>query len=134
MLAASYPLLDAFWTILWIFLFTMWIWLVIYVFMDIFRSHDLSGVGKAGWSLVVIFLPLFGVLLYLIARGGSMEARREREAEAQQTAMNAYIRDVADNGSTSKADEVAKLADLHERHLLSDAEFEQAKSEALRAS
>ena len=71
----SYPLLGAFWTILEIFLWVLWIWVLIYVFIDIFRSHDLSGWAKALWFIFVLFIPLIGVLVYLIARGGSMQER-----------------------------------------------------------
>ena len=71
----SYPLLGAFWTILEIFLWVLWIWVLIYVFIDIFRSHDLSGWAKALWFIFVLFIPLIGVLVYLIARGDSMHER-----------------------------------------------------------
>ena len=71
----SYPLLGAFWTILEIFLWVIWIWILIWIFIDIFRSRDLSGFSKALWFLFVLFIPLIGVLVYLIARGGSMHER-----------------------------------------------------------
>src|SRR6478672_6352998 len=76
----SYPLLVAFWTILEIFLWVLWIWVLIYVFIDIFRSHDLSGWAKALWFIFVLFIPLIGVLVYLIARGGSMQERAQQQA------------------------------------------------------
>ena len=71
----SYPLLSIFWTIIEIFLFVVWFWILITVFIDIFRSPDLSGGAKALWFLFVLFIPLIGVLVYLIARGGSMNER-----------------------------------------------------------
>jgi hypothetical protein len=74
-IASSYPLLDAFWTILWFFLFVLWIWVVITVIIDIFRSRDMGGFAKALWFIFVIFVPLLGVLCYLIARGGTMHER-----------------------------------------------------------
>ena len=74
----SYPLLGVFWTILEIFLWVIWIWILIWVFIDIFRSQDLSGGAKALWFLFVLFIPLIGVLVYLIARGGSMAERAGR--------------------------------------------------------
>ena len=77
----SYPLLGAFWTILEIFLWVLWIWVLIYVFIDIFRSHDLSGWAKALWFIFVLFIPLIGVLVYLIARGGSMQERAQQQAQ-----------------------------------------------------
>ena len=84
MFASSYPLLDVFWTMLWFFLFFIWIWLLITVFVDLFRSHDLSGWGKAGWAIFVIILPLLGVLFYLIFRGGSMHDRQVQDAANQE--------------------------------------------------
>ena len=82
----SYPLLGAFWTILEIFLWVIWIWILIYVFIDIFRSHDLSGWAKALWFLFVLLIPLIGVLVYLIARGGKMQEHAAQEAQQQDEA------------------------------------------------
>src|ERR1700757_5436771 len=77
----SYPLLGAFWTIFEIFLWVIWFWILITVFIDIFRSHDLSGWGKALWFLFVLIIPLIGVLVYLIVRGGSMHERMVRQGQ-----------------------------------------------------
>jgi cytochrome c-type biogenesis protein CcmH/NrfG len=128
-LAASYPLLDAFWTILEVFFFALWIWLVISVFVDIFRSHDLSGFAKALWVLFILVLPLFGVLAYLIVRGGEMHERAIRMNQAQHQAMQSYVRDLA--GSTSVADELSKLAALRDQGVLSPEEFEVQKAKIL---
>ena len=84
MLAYTYPLLSLFWTMLLFFGFVVWIWLLIVVFGDIFRSHDIGGFAKAMWVLLVIFLPLVGVLIYLIARGGKMQDRAAKDARQQQ--------------------------------------------------
>jgi len=73
--SSSYPLLNIFWTILEVFLWVIWFWILITVFIDIFRSPDLSGGAKALWFLFVLFIPLIGVVVYLIARGGSMQER-----------------------------------------------------------
>src|ERR1700761_4143322 len=108
----SYPLLGAFWTILEIFLWVLWIWVLIYVFIDIFRSHDLSGWAKALWFVFVLFLPLIGVLVYLIARGGEMHERAMQTARQQDRDLRAYVRDAA--GGPSTADELTKLADLRD--------------------
>ena len=78
--ASSYPLLNIFWTILELFLWIIWIWILIWIFIDIFRSRDLSGWGKALWFLFVLFIPLVGVLVYLIVRGGSMHERAVQDA------------------------------------------------------
>ena len=71
----SYPLLNIFWTILEVFLLVIWFWILITVFIDIFRSPDMSGFAKALWFLFVLFIPLIGVLVYLIVYGGTMNER-----------------------------------------------------------
>ena len=91
----SYPLLGAFWTILEIFLWVLWIWVLIYVFIDIFRSHDLSGWAKALWFIFVLFIPLIGVLVYLIARGGKMHERAVQQAQQEDQEARRYIQETA---------------------------------------
>ena len=115
--SSSYPLLDFFWTMLEFFLWVIWIWILIMVFIDIFRSHDLSGWGKAAWSLFVLIIPLVGVLVYLIVRGGSMHERAVARAEQQDAAMRSYVQQAAasGNGSGTTADQLTKLADLRDR-------------------
>jgi membrane protein implicated in regulation of membrane protease activity len=125
----SYPLLGAFWTILEIFLWVLWIWVLIYVFIDIFRSHDLSGWAKALWFIFVLFIPLIGVLVYLIARGGSMQERAQQQAQQADADARAYIKDAA--GSTSVADQLSKLAELRDRGLITADEFEREKAKIL---
>ena len=125
----SYPLLGAFWTILEVFLWVLWIWVLIYVFIDIFRSHDLSGWAKALWFLFVLFIPLIGVLVYLIARGGKMQERAMSDARQQDQEFRAYVKDAA--GSGSSADQLAKLADLRDRGVISPEEFEREKAKVL---
>jgi len=129
MLAYTYPLLSIFWTMLEFFFFVLWIWLLIYIFMDIFRSHDMGGFAKALWVLFVIILPFLGVLVYLIARGGSMHERAEKQAQEQQKAFDAYVKQTA--GASNSADELAKLADLKAKGVLTDAEFEAQKAKIL---
>src|SRR6516165_4716507 len=97
----SYPLLGAFWTILEIFLWVIWIWILIWIFIDIFRSRDLSGWAKALWFLFVLFIPLIGVLVYLIVRGGSMHERAVRQAQQQDQAARQYIREAAGTQSSA---------------------------------
>ena len=127
----SYPLLGAFWSIFIFFLWVIWIWILIYVFIDIFRSRDLSGWAKALWFIFVLFIPLLGVLVYLIARGGSMHERAAREAQQQDQEFRRYVQDAA--GSGSPADQLAKLADLRDRGVITAAEFEQQKAKILAA-
>ncbi len=97
LLAASsnYPVLDLFWTIIEFFLWVIWIWILIMIFIDIFRSHDLSGWAKALWFLFVLFIPLIGVLVYLIVRGGSMHERQVRQAQRDADAFYASGRHAA---------------------------------------
>jgi hypothetical protein len=125
----SYPLLGAFWTILEIFLWVMWIWVLIYVFIDIFRSRDLSGWAKALWFVFVLFIPLIGVLVYLIARGGEMHERAVREAQQQDREFRHYVQDAASSGTP--ADQLTKLADLRDRGIITPAEFEREKAKVL---
>jgi putative oligomerization/nucleic acid binding protein/phospholipase D-like protein len=141
LLAASsnYPVLDLFWTIIEFFLWVIWIWILIMIFIDIFRSHDLSGWAKALWFLFVLFIPLIGVLVYLIVRGGSMHERQVRQAQSDADAFYAsYGRHAAPGGGdgggdASTADQLAKLADLRDRGVLSQEEFEKEKAKVLAA-
>ena len=130
MLAYTYPLLSIFWTMLEFFFFVLWIWLLIYIFMDIFRSHDMGGFAKALWVMFVIILPFLGVLVYQIARGGSMHERAEKQAQQQQKAFDDYVKQAA-GSSGGSADELAKLADLKSKGVLTDAEFEAQKAKIL---
>jgi hypothetical protein len=127
-LGYTYPLLNAFLTLLWFFLFFLWIFILITVIIDIFRSSDMGGLAKAGWFVFVIFLPLLGVLVYLIARGGSMHERSAKEAQAQDEAFRAYVKDAAGSGS---ADEVEKLAKLRDQGVITEAEFQAGKAKIL---
>ena len=130
MLGYSYPLLDLFWTMLWFFLFFVWIWLLIVVFADIFRSHDMGGFAKALWVIFVIILPFLGVFIYLIARGGKMQEHAVQQAQDQDAAMRAYIQDVNSSGGGT-VDQLAKLNDLKNQGVLTDAEFEAQKAKLL---
>ena len=131
MLAYTYPLLSVFWTMLWFFCFVIFIWLLITVFVDVFRSHDMGGWAKAGWVIFLIFLPFLGILIYLIARGKGMAERRVKEAQGQQAAFDEYVRQTAT--SASPADQLATLAKLHDEGKLSDEDFEKAKAKILAA-
>ena len=126
------PLLDLFWTMLWFFLFFAWIWLLISVFSDIFRSADLSGWAKALWILFVVVLPYLGVLVYLIARGGKMQERAAEAMAQREEATRKYIQEAAGSaGTVSRADEIAKLAQLRDQGHLTDEEFQAQKSKLL---
>lgn len=129
MIASSYPLLDLFWTILWIFGFFIWIWLLIMIFGDIFRSHDMGGGAKAFWTIFVLIIPLIGILIYLIVRGGGMHERAVQQAQQEQQAFDAYVRQTA--GTTSTTNELARLVDLKNNGVLTEAEFEAQKAKLL---
>jgi hypothetical protein len=132
--ASSYPLLNVFWTMFEFFVWVLWISTLIMVFVDIFRSHDLSGWAKALWFLFVLFIPLIGVLVYLIARGGSFNERATQRAQRQDEAYrSSYIQQATPNGPATTADQLAKLADLRDRSVISAEEFEREKAKVLAA-
>ncbi|QWF24680.1 SHOCT domain-containing protein [Nocardioides sp. LMS-CY] len=114
---------------LWFFLFFIWIWLLISVFADIFRSDDMGGWGKAGWTILVIVLPYLGVFVYLIARGKKMGEHAARDARRQDEQMRAYVQGVA--GAPSAAAEIERLSALRTSGAISDEEFQQAKAKLL---
>ncbi len=128
---SSYPLLDAFWTIVEIFLWVIWFWILITVFIDIFRSHDLSGWGKALWFIFVLIIPLIGVLVYLIVRGGSMHERQVRQVQAEDQAARSYIQQAAASSPASTADQLEQLANLRDRGVITPEEFEREKAKIL---
>ena len=119
---------QVFWSMLWFFLFFIWIWLLIVVFSDIFRSRDLSGWTKALWTIFVIVLPYLGVFVYLIARGHKMSEHAAAEAKQQDAAFRQYVQQAA---PTSTADELKKLADLKASGVIDDAEYAQLKAKAM---
>jgi ABC-type multidrug transport system fused ATPase/permease subunit len=131
MIASSYPILDAFLTMLYFFLFIIWIWLLITVFIDIFRSRDMGGVAKALWVIFVIILPFLGVFVYLIARGGKMHERAAAEAAQQQKSFDSYVREAAGTEGADTASQLSKLADLKSQGVITDAEFEAQKAKVL---
>ena len=130
MMLAEWQVGQAFMTMLWFTLFFIWIWLLIAVFADIFRSHDLSGIAKALWVAFLIVAPFLGVFVYLIARGHKMT---EHEADARRTqdaAARAYIQDAAGT-PTSAADELSRLADLKSQGIIDEAEFQRLKANVI---
>ena len=130
MLAYDYPILGIFWTMLILFVWISWLFIFFHVGIDIFRSHDMGGWAKAGWFLLVVFLPLLGVLIYVLARGDSMRDRDVARARAQQADMDAYIKQTAGSGG-GVADELAKLSELKAGGVISDEEFAAQKAKLL---
>ncbi len=123
---------EVLWTFFLVFIWFAWIWMVVSILIDIFRSDDLSGWGKAGWTVLVVFFTWLGVLIYLIARGGGMAERRIADAARMQKAQEQYIREVAGSAAgTSSADELAKLAALRKEGALTEAEFKAQKAKIL---
>jgi hypothetical protein len=130
--AAEWHVGQVFFSMLWFFLFFIWIWLLVRVFSDIFRSHDLGGWAKAAWVIFVVVVPYLGVFVYLIARGHKMQEHALEQAQRQNAAMTQYVQQAAGTG-TSAADEIARLAQLKADGTITDAEFQQAKTKALSA-
>ncbi|MDA2978335.1 MAG: SHOCT domain-containing protein [Actinomycetota bacterium] len=123
------PILSLFWSMMMFFLFVIWIWVLISIFADIFRNKDMNGGVKAIWILFVVFLPWLGVLVYIIANGGEMNERSMQAAAANERAARDYIKDAA--GSGGSADELAKLADLRDKGVLTGDEFAAQKAKLL---
>lgn len=126
---ADFTLGDALLTVLEIFFFVIYFWILIAIIGDLFRDHQMSGWGKAGWIVVLLLVPFLGMLIYLIARGEGMRERTVREQADMRRHMDAYIREAA--GGSSAVDELAKLSDLRDKGAISDAEFQQAKAKLL---
>jgi len=132
----SHPLLNAFWMMLWFFVWIIWLMMLFHVIVDIFRDRDLSGWAKAGWTIFVCVLPFLGVFVYLIARGSGMATRSMERAQSQQQEFDEYVRKTAATGTgtgtgAGTGDELAKLAGLKADGTLSEEEFERAKQKIL---
>jgi len=125
----SHPLLNAFWMMLWFFLWVIWLMLLFRVFGDVFRDRDLSGWGKVGWTFFVCVVPFLGVFVYLIARGHGMAERSMERAQAQQKDFDEYVRKTA--GTASPTDELTRLAGLKADGTISEDEFQRAKEKIL---
>jgi hypothetical protein len=133
MVLADFTFGQALLTVLEVFLFAAWLMILFVIIGDLFRDHQLSGWGKAAWTIFLIFVPFLAALVYLIARGEGMRERALAQQQAQQKQLDAYIQHAAagsggGSGGASAVDELAKLAELHDRNKLSDEEFERAKA------
>jgi Short C-terminal domain/Phospholipase_D-nuclease N-terminal len=127
LIAADYPFLDVLWTMILFFAWVAWIWIVITVFVDLFRREDIGGWGKAAWVVAVIVLPFLGVLVYLIVQHDGMRERSMREARAEKAAFDQYMRETA-GGSAA---EIAKAKELLDAGTITQAEFDAIKSKAV---
>jgi len=128
----DYPLLEVLWTMIIFFGLFLWIWLLITVFADIFRRHDIGAGKKTLWIVFVIVLPLFGVLIYLIAEGREMAERSAKQAQASQTQFDDYVKSVASSGGA--AAEIERAKGLLDSGAITQAEFDALKAKALAAS
>jgi len=128
MFAATWGLGEVLWAMLYFTCFFIWIWLAISVFVDIFRSPDMGGLHKAIWVVAIFIVPFLGVLVYLIVRGGKMNQHAVEAAKAQDAAMQNYIRNAA---GTTPADELHRLADLKDRGVIDQAEFDKLKAKVV---
>jgi hypothetical protein len=129
-IAADYPFLDVLWTMLVFTGLVIWFWLLIKVFADVFRRHDISGWGKAGWTLLVVVLPFLGVLIYLIAHGKDMGKRDMDQLQASQAQFDDYVRSVAGSDSGATA-EIERAKSLLDNGTIDPAEFEALKAKAV---
>jgi hypothetical protein len=134
MVVAEFAVGQVFYSMLWFFLFFIWIYMLIVVFGDIFRSDDLSGWAKALWTIFVIVLPYLGVFVYLIARGGKMAQRNVESQQRSQQDLDQYVRSVAGSGGSSVAAELEQLAKLRDQGTITEEEFAALKSKALAAA
>jgi Short C-terminal domain/Phospholipase_D-nuclease N-terminal len=129
MLAADYPFLDVMWTMLVFFLWIIWFWILITVFADIFRRHDISGGAKAGWLIFTILLPYLGVFVYLISQSKGMSERNLEHARAQRAQMDSYVRETAGTGGA--AAEIERAKGLLDSGAITQPEFDAIKQKAL---
>ena len=130
MFAADYPFLEVLWTLFVIFAWVVWFWLLITVFADLFRRHDIGGGKKVVWVIFVILLPFLGVFVYLISQGHSMAERNMKQARAEKTQLDDYVRSVASSGGGSAA-EIEKAKQLLDSGAISQAEYDALKAKAL---
>jgi hypothetical protein len=127
----TYPLLDLFWTMLVFFGFVIWFWLLFVIFGDIFRRHDIGGWGKAAWTLLIIVLPIFGSLIYLIAQGRHMAERRSAEVAAARTSYEQDVRSIASNGQAGPTDQISTAKRLLDEGAITPQEYDALKQKAL---
>lgn len=125
--SSSYPFLELIWTMFVLFGFVLWFWLLIVVFGDLFRRHDISGWAKAAWTVFVIVLPLIGILAYLISQGGAMAERRGKETAAAREAYESDVRSIAGQ----PADQIATAKRLRDSGDITGEEYEALKRKAL---
>jgi hypothetical protein len=130
-IAADYPFIDVFWSMIIFFFWVIWIWIVITVLIDVFRRHDIGGFAKALWVIFVVILPWLGVLIYLIVEHNGMRERSVRQARAQRQAFDEYVRDAAGTAGGGSASEIAQAKQLLDDGAITQEEFDALKAKAL---
>ena len=125
----NYPFLEVLWTMLIFFAWVIWFWLLIVIFGDLFRRHDISGWSKALWAVFVIVLPFIGVLCYIGTQGGGMAERNAQQQQAMQSQTDEYIRTVSAQGDP--AEQIAKGKQLLDSGAITQSEFDSLKQKAL---
>jgi len=128
-MAADYPFMDVFWSMIIFFFWVIWIWIVITVLMDVFRRRDIGGFAKALWVIFVVILPWLGVLIYLIVEHNGMRDRSESQAREQKQQFDSYVREAA--GSSDSASQIAQAKQLLDSGAITQAEFDSLKAKAL---
>jgi hypothetical protein len=131
--SSNYPFLDAMWTMFIFFGWVLFIWLLVYVYMDVFRRSDIGGWAKAGWVILTLVLPFIGTFAYLIIEGRGMKDRQRRDVEHAQADLDDHIRSVADggNGAGSTADQIAQAKNLLDTGAITTDEYTRLKQKAL---
>ena len=129
--AADYPFMDVLWTMIIFFCWVVWIWMMIAILSDVFRRRDMSGWGKAGWTVFLIVLPFLGALIYLIANHDGIAERRVKDAQVAQAQFDDYVRSVATNGGDGAAAEIAKAKQLLDSGAITQDEFDAIKAKAI---
>jgi hypothetical protein len=131
MVLAEVGFAELFWTMLWLFFLFMFIWVFVALLSDIFRDHELSGWAKAAWILLLVIFPLFGSLIYIIVRGRSMAERSARSEQAARAQFDSYVRQAASSTGTAPVDDLTRLAELRDRGVITDEEFQSMKARVL---
>lgn len=131
MVLAEFDFADAFLSLIWIFFLVTFFWLLITVCSDLFSDHEVSGWGKAGWVLLLVIMPFLGTLIYFIARGGGMQKRAIARQQHAKEAFDEYVREQA--GKSGPADQLEKLAKLHDAGKLTDDEYATLKGKVVTA-
>ncbi len=130
LIAADYPFLNIFWSMIIFFAWVAWIWVLVMVISDLFRRHDKSGWGKALWMIFLVIVPFLGVFIYLISSGNGMAQRQAERQQAAQAQFNDYVQSVA-KPAGGHADEIAKAKELLDSGAITQAEFDQLKAKVL---